>query len=91
MSHIEEIIGRDLRMFALVLAGFGFRREIWFITWIGIHAPGIGQEPDPWFYMDSNLTLELNPMGPHGLKPNQKLNLTRFKCFFSKGLGHRVR
>jgi hypothetical protein len=37
----------------------------------------------PWFYM----TLELNPMGPHGLKPNQKLNLTRFKWFLKKGLG----
>jgi hypothetical protein len=70
MSHIEEIIGRELRTFALVLAGVGFQRGFWSITWIGIHGPGIGQEPEP-------LVL-------HGLKPNQKLNLTRFKCFLKR-------
>jgi hypothetical protein len=59
MSHIEEIIGRDLRMFALVLAGLGFQRGIWSTTWIGIHGPGIGQEPDPMVLHD--LRIE-----PHG-------------------------
>jgi hypothetical protein len=60
MSHIEEIIGRDLRTFALVLAGLGFQRGIWSKTWIGgIHGPGIGQEPDPMVLHD----LRIEPDG----------------------------
>ncbi len=37
----------------------------------------------------SELTLELNLMGLHGLKPGQELDLTSFKGFL-QGLGHRV-
>jgi hypothetical protein len=37
----------------------------------------------------SDLTLELNLMGLHGLKPAQELDLTSVKGFL-QGLGHRV-
>jgi hypothetical protein len=37
----------------------------------------------------SDLTLELNLMGLHGLKPGQELDLTSVKGFL-QGLGHRV-
>lgn len=63
MSHIEGIIGRDLRTFALVLAGFGFQRGIWSVAWIGIHGPGIGQEPDPMDLHGLRLDLRIEHNG----------------------------
>jgi hypothetical protein len=48
-------------------------------VWIQVY------EPDP----HSDLTLELNLMGLHGLKPGQELDPASVKGFL-QGLGHRV-
>jgi len=70
MSDIEEIIGRELRTFALVLAGFGFQRGIWSVTWIGIHGTWNWSRTRPpgFTWTQTRPYLELNPMGPHGFR-----------------------